>query len=140
MTKIQRRRLENVIVALQDAERANAFFCMAKFGLTADEARERKLLVDPNVCATPACAFGHYAVRHDLQRSFRLEHSRYNEVWPFTFAREYMGNGFKDPHVLSHFGITVEESRDLFGCLGCGDAKTPAEAIAYIRRFIDTRL
>lgn len=86
-------------------------------------------------CGTPACAFGHYAGRQDLQSAFRIAFdgrlSAYNiettdghEVW------------WDSDCVREHFDITEAEARELFFAYGCGDAKSASEAAEYIERFV----
>jgi hypothetical protein len=118
-------RLENLIVALRDAKPDD--FDM---GLYAHD------------CNTPSCVFGHYCARRDLQGEFALSPTG----WPEQLVDGY---GFSAHHetraVREHFGITRDQAAELFGTWeedddepqGCGAATTPAEAIAYIRSFID---
>jgi hypothetical protein len=77
-------------------------------------------------CGTPACAMGHYAARRDLQKTFRLDED----------GNVVTNNGSNLWACENHFGITPDEDEELFGLTGCGDAKTPKQAIRYIRKFI----
>ena len=94
-------------------------------------------------CGTPACAFGHYAARPDLQSAFRLEDG--TPVSAEGICRMYY---LED--VLDHFGITIEDARELFSgggdpfevedeyrkC-GCGGAKTAIEAAEFVERWVE---
>lgn len=93
-------------------------------------------------CNTPACAFGHYAARADLQGAFALD----KDGWPILV------NGpavyYPSPVVLRHFGITGDEAAELFAGPefdddgeavrdgGCGGAKTARAAAEYIEEFV----
>jgi hypothetical protein len=115
-------RLEKLIVALQDASPRD--FDMLHYGMS---------------CGTPQCVLGHYASRRDLQRSFELVRPEYGEV----VLRSRTGRPscgytlYADMPIQSHFGISYDQCEELFGPAGCGDAKTPKQAIRYIRKFID---
>src|SRR3990167_7145324 len=67
-------------------------------------------------CKKPACALGHYAMKHP-----RIFHGY--DGWIFTIA-------------TAHFGITDKEAAELFGGIGCGDAQTGKQAARYIRNFV----
>jgi len=90
-------------------------------------------------CGTPACAFGHYAFRTDLQRKFRLKFSLSEPVYVVDnddgFIVHYDSN-----QVGAHFGIRAHEAEELFGFGGCGGALTPKEAARYIERFVKSRV
>lgn len=107
-------RLEKLIVALEAAKPEN--FDMGRFAR----------------CGTPACVLGHYASRADLQSEFGLEGMTILEL---ATCRRPDCDG---EEIQLHFDITGEQACELFDVEGCDDAKTPAEAIAYIRKFIDT--
>jgi hypothetical protein len=66
-------------------------------------------------CNTPACVLGHYY--------FKIGHPEVLDGLPLTAAP-------------MEFGITTEQSIELFGIYGCGGATTPERAIAYIEGFI----
>lgn len=97
-------------------------------------------------CGTPACVLGNYASRGDLQRLLTVKAlpRRYNrnELEHVMVLRgkvvhdSYDSASHKDAQVLDHFGITAAESEVLFGPDGCGGAKTPEEAAAYIEKFV----
>lgn len=71
-----------------------------------------------HTCGTPACAFGLYAARTDLQDQFRLGgpgprvtlQSKDDEV-PAGWSSIYQS----DPPAQEHFGIDEAESEKLFG-------------------------
>lgn len=101
-------------------------------------------------CGTPACAFGHYAVRSDLQDLFTAHATPL--MWQ---GIDHIGGkeniSYDAAVVLEHFDITQEEADRIFGCSGVADemvedfgpsellalaAKTPLEAAAWIERFV----
>jgi len=45
-----------------------------------------------------------------------------------------------DSEILEHFGITFDEANELFNWDGCGNAKTPLEAAAYIEGFVARKM
>lgn len=130
MNAVQRKRLLNVAKALRESPEPKAF----TMGAFCDY-----------FCGTPACALGHYASRRDLQRVLRVqqvaeyynEETGKSEPWFEMCNNEGYITGYDDEAaVLGHFGITVEESDELFGSEGCGDAQTPKQAARYIERFV----
>jgi hypothetical protein len=93
-------------------------------------------------CGTPACAFGNYAARPDLQSEYTIE------LTPSHDGQFYANEGVKwrghpctydDQIVRDHFGLEYEEIEELFGELGCGKAKTNIQAAEYIERFVAQR-
>ena len=104
-------RLENLIVALDGV--APSEFDMG----------------DYTRCGSPSCVFGHYAAS-SLQNEFELGEF---SVQSIGGRPVYTGNH----EMCEHFGLTEDESFELFSGRGCGEAQTPAEARAYIRTFID---
>lgn len=97
-----------------------------------------------NTCGTPACAFGHYAARADLQDEFSIN----TQEDPCRFAADGVYHhrdglkvpcGFDELAVLKHFDLSLAAVEDLFGGCGCNDAKTPLEAAEYIERFVATQ-
>jgi hypothetical protein len=94
-------------------------------------------------CNTPACAFGHYAFRGDLQSAFELsEHGR-------VLDRDGRQLHYDSWRVREHFDVSYAQLDDLFaapcngGCDdeacalgGCGGAKTAIEAAEYVERFV----
>lgn len=89
-----------------------------------------------NHCETPACAFGHYMHRADLQRSFKPA----PDGWPLArIGRRVVAVVFRDDIVQEHFGIGRGEAERLFGPSGCDGARGPREAARYIERFVKAR-
>lgn len=104
-------------------------------------------------CGTPACAFGHYAARTDLQSAFIFDPQRGGDYMPVRNARhpeESVNHGCD--LVRIHFDITDAEASRLFGCeseaedliengapesaflcMCCGSAN---EAADWIERFV----
>lgn len=81
-------------------------------------------------CGAPACVWGHYISRPDLQ----------SEWTPDT------GDSFDGGQVPrysdcaeKHFGLCFEELYLLFNTNGCGGAGTPAQAIAFIEKFAESK-
>jgi hypothetical protein len=92
-----------------------------------------------NKCGTPACAFGHYAAREDLQDDFSIN----TEEDP----HRHFDEGVHDRHsgepimydadsVSEHFEAPYEELVQFFEYDGCGGAKTASEAAEFIERFV----
>jgi hypothetical protein len=94
-------------------------------------------------CGTPACAFGHYVCRPDLQGAYQP--SRYRTIdsgkwyWRPVFAGTDEHVAFYSDHVMDHFGLTDDEQSALFDGGGCGEAKTAIEAAEYIERFVEQK-
>ena len=110
-------RLLNVARALRESPAPERFY-MGKY---------------THACGTPACAFGHYAARTDLQSLFRITDTGEIQVkksdgweWPVTIG----------VHTMTHFGIDRGEWGDLFSARGCANAKTPLQAARYIEDFV----
>ena len=82
-------------------------------------------------CGTPACAIGHYTLRRDLQHEFTVVRGRVN-----------LGGDTMDDWnpLVQPFDVTSEESTELFGVTGCGNAKTIEQAATYIEGFIERKL
>jgi hypothetical protein len=112
---MNKERLLNVVRALRETKYPEKF-SMSKFAWA---------------CNTPACAFGNYAARHDLQDVFELNPETHE---PRLCTRPGF-IGIDDHHLLDHFGITYEQSQDLFGVRGCENAVTPEHAAEYIVNF-----
>ena len=83
-------------------------------------------------CGTPACAWGHYAARSDIQDSFIM-----NSRGEVSEARTGMIACYCGLEMQQHFGINMIEAIELFGSTGCGDAKHPLQAARYIEKFLD---
>lgn len=92
-----------------------------------------------NVCGTPACAFGHYAAREDLQDDFSINtkedpHRHFDEgVHDRQTGAPIMYDAEK---VCEHFGATYEQLVPFFEYNGCGNAKTASEAAEWIERWV----
>lgn len=142
-TKVHQKRLLNVVRALKESPNPKAFD-MRQFGYGKDDINEDGMAwvsgeYVPNKCGTPACALGHYAARPDLQRKFKLKDS--GRVYT-TSGRLISIGGImtKTNPVLVHFGISPEESFELFSSMGCNDAQTPQEAMSYIKKFVANKI
>ena len=90
-----------------------------------------------HTCGTPACAFGHYVARRDLQRAFEAVHRADNgALHPGAWRSVTTGKFYRHCERRAHFGISQDEDAELFGVKGCNDAKTPNEAADYIEEFV----
>lgn len=87
-----------------------------------------------NHCGTPACAFGHYASRNDLQ-----QFCKFDQISIVSFDDEDSLVDYDDPETCEHFGVTRDESILIFREDGCGRAKTAVEAAEFIENFVATR-
>lgn len=91
-------------------------------------------------CGTPACAWGHYAARTDLQSLWKV-----GKIVGRCYF-EVMRSGSCEPawyclpDVREHFDISWEEHEELFDPGGCDGALTPLAAAEYIERFVAKRL
>ena len=123
--KRQQKRLKNLVRVLKDAHRRGLRFEMGQWGYESD---------DENKCGTPACAFGHYAARVDVQKAFKLNH--HGDV-----IRRDGRHARNDTFALIkwHFGLYSHEAVLLFGPDGCNFAKTPLQAAEYIERFMKNK-
>lgn len=90
-------------------------------------------------CNTPACAFGHYAARKDLQDAFEL-HAMCDDGCCVGVTRvtdpTHSPITYDFNVVLAHFAIEREDARLLFGPDGCGGAETAIEAAENIESFV----
>lgn len=81
-------------------------------------------------CGAPACAWGHYAARRDLQDVAKIERRPGTDV--FDTAPSYCSDV-----VIEHFDISWDEWSQLFSAAeGCGRANTALEAAEFIERFV----
>lgn len=99
--------------------------------------RRFTMLRETHDCGTPACVWGHYYLRTDLQNVFVPHAER-------GLARlRGIPNGnslaFYSREVREHFGLTYDESYQLFDVDGCGNAQTTEEAVAYIEAFCERK-
>lgn len=96
-----------------------------------------------HTCGTPACAFGHYVCRSDLQDFVKPELSVYRDTnrdfWRPVFVDTGEYASFSGLRVGEHFGLTADEQDDLFSGGGCGCADTAIEAAEYIERFVERK-
>lgn len=94
---------------------------------------------NPNMCGTPACALGWYS-SNKSQKAFKI-----GKIHGETAVLSRVRNKFK-PYsefvaAKKHFGLDGgREVEELFGCDGCGNAKTTKQAANYIERFIVRKL
>lgn len=96
-----------------------------------------RMAVYANQCGTPACVFGHYCARPDLQDAFELKLIDNWSDRPVPVLRGTIQPiSHQDPEVRKHFGIDMSQANELFSEWGCGNAETRDEAIAYIEDFI----
>jgi hypothetical protein len=110
---MNRERLLNVAKALRESPKPKAFY-MGSYARS---------------CGTPACAFGHYAARPDLQSAFTLEGGH-----PIDFAGHEV---FHDSGLSAHhFGLERRQLCELFDDGGCGGARTAIQAAEYIETFV----
>jgi hypothetical protein len=88
-------------------------------------------------CGTPACAFGHYAARQDLQDAFKIVFDGgWRSYWIETTDGQNQNVWWDDDCVREHFDISDKQARLLFFSKGCGNAQTPTEAAEYIEHFV----
>jgi hypothetical protein len=125
---MNKERLLNIAKALREAPRPDKF-----------------TMSDVHACGTPACAFGHYAARRDLQQDFQLPTRCYeNRDYPWIFCNTVLVGawGATRPTAMwgreasNHFGIPHDQVNELFCSDGCGNAKTATQAAQYIKRFV----
>lgn len=74
-------------------------------------------------CGTPACVLGHHEAKYGRGIA------RFVPNTSFGCMNDWKGSG-------EYFGISHDQWAELFSMHGCGNAATPAEAIAYIEGFI----
>lgn len=111
---IFKERLRHVVQALLDVP-PSALFSMSEYV----------------IFGLPSCAFAYYADRSDLQCQFKLDLRTGKALTvdgrEISYPRE----------IAAHFGLTDNEVDELFGTVGCADARTAVDAAAYIKTFID---
>lgn len=123
---MNKERLLNVAKALRESKNPNEF-CMARH---------------VNACGTPACAFGHYAARSDLQSWFTINTT--TDPYRFPDQGVYVVVGgeavsicYDHEIVHTHFDLDKETIEQLFSQRGCNWAGTAIEAAEYIERFVE---
>lgn len=88
-------------------------------------------------CGTPACVIGQLAARTDLQSFLRIDKTwnciRYTEP---DVDGYYNQCHWSDAEVMDWFDLDKDAMRDIFSERGCNNAKTAAEAAAFIKSFI----
>jgi hypothetical protein len=88
-------------------------------------------------CGTPACAWGHYAARADLQDEFCIRPTEDDdEPGHDVFTQSGALAGAYSPLIDKHFDITMSQAIDLFSVGGCNFANTAIEAAEYIEAFV----
>lgn len=90
-----------------------------------------------NACGSPACVFGHYASRRDLQMVLMLNEGELLYVFPSHGVAEFAD--YSDPMMREHFGLTKLGSAEIFDEMGCNGAATNTSAAAYIEDFVAAR-
>lgn len=119
---MNKERLLNVAKALREAKNPEAF--NMNFHLDHE-------------CGTPACAFGHYAARQDLQGAFKIAFDgRWKAYNIETTDGQNENVWWSDECVHEHFGVTEIEARELFFTDGCGNAKSALDAAEFIERYV----
>lgn len=108
---------------------------LLRVALALREAKNPKF--DMNVffhfCGTPACAFGHYVTRTDLQNTFVVRHIGGVGTWcALAYDSDVRSNLTVE---TQHFEITSDEWSTLFSMTGCGGAKTAVDAADFIEKF-----
>lgn len=96
-------RLRNVARALREAPIPEAFD-MDRYTWRSDQPTMSRI-----TCGMPACAFGHYASRTDLQDFVVIKPPRFLE---FTGTEKLAGHN--DPETCEHFSINELEANFLF--------------------------
>ena len=141
-----RERLRRVVVALRDAQRSalsRALFTMSTYGrdfIGTVNALFEKSAIEPGDklpmawdCGTPACAFGHYTVRRDLQRTFSLDKDGDIVLCRTKLEPYEVGGDVAELHdIREHFDITEQQQEMLFGAQGCNVAGQPEDAARFI--------
>lgn len=112
-------------------------------------------------CGSPACVLGNYAARSDLQSLLTLSLGRQDGGFsPLMLAQTLTPGGQYEPtaywsrEVFEHFGISALDAEELFAAPsdededsdpndyepgGCGDAKTPEEAVHFLTMWMVKR-
>lgn len=92
-------------------------------------------MIPEHWCGTPACVLGHYAARRDIQRAFTIE---IDSIGDHVIMFKGKPFDFLSPGACKYFGLDTNSDQlyAMFGATGCGYARTPAHAIAYINKVI----
>lgn len=129
MNKRQANRLLNVARALRESPKPEAFDMHSYFNISNDE----------NWCGTPACALGHFGSRRDLQSLMRPGYSNpegFGDSLPVLFYNNNKQVDFASRTIEKYFGITSDQTYELFSMIGCGKARTVDAAATYIENFV----
>lgn len=86
-------------------------------------------------CGTPACALGHWAAAHP--DTWVTWHEDPLSGYP---TMRFNNQSSCSRRVMLEFDLEEDESDELFNSDGCGNAKTAADAAAYIRAFVARKL
>jgi hypothetical protein len=125
MNKIQRKRLEKLATILDTAD--------AEHRKNSEPKYYQGVFTHP--CGTPACALGHYAAASPKRWAIIKETSF--ELWQVPQPRLKLSRGARtEDDATDEFGLTIREYEELFGGVGCGEAKTAKQAARYIRKFL----
>lgn len=84
-------------------------------------------------CGTPACILGHYALA--CKDRWKIVYG-----YPTLQQLESLSRYPAFASAAIEFDISLTDSRILFGSKGCDDARTGAEAAAFIRNFVSQRV
>jgi hypothetical protein len=99
-------------------------------------------------CGTPACAWGHYLLRRDLQNAFMASlesidtegfYSGLYSGYAHTSDGRIRELVYSSLLVRAHFGIDFDETEEVFGPFGCNDAQSAREAAEYIEWFAERK-
>jgi hypothetical protein len=136
MTKLNRENFRKLIQSTLDADPKN--FTMKVYSR----------------CGTPACVLGNYAARSDLQSLLTINLGPYA---PLMLAKPdglHENTAYWSDEVCEHFGINAADAEELFAAPsdddedcdpddyepgGCGDAKTPEEAVHFLTMWMVER-
>lgn len=89
-----------------------------------------------NSCGTPACAWGHYCSRTDLQSEFVIPRDTLSVGPALPKTTDGWAAGMSSGFIEIHLDISEDEMIELFDSDGCGGAKTAIEAAEYIEDFV----
>lgn len=84
-----------------------------------------------HVCGSPACALGYYAAHRKFTAPFRRTYVEYLDG-----HKEYEALNDWFLSAETHFGLTADETVQLFDFSGCGGARTPKQVAKYLRKFL----
>ncbi len=135
MNKRQIERFQKLIRSTEDANPTT--FNMKMIAYDGDHTK--------HPCGTPACVFGNFAARTDLQKFIKIK--------VVTFAEDDLSTEIEiinsrtgreiwidNEDVEDYFGLNENECRMLFSTDGCGNAKTPQDAVKYLKTFLQVKI